>query len=402
MANNWSASVPTWWAPTVQDFLENDLVSRQVTRMQFGVDLSYGNKVDMQYVTPGRVQTLVPGTDLTIDDSTSTSDQLTINTRIASTFYSDKTEYKQIHPKFTAELAQNCAYALNNRIDQTNINTGISGASSLNTLAGGTLNSSVMLQIATEAYSKLLRNGKLKPKRDRAFLFIDPEREALLQQNASGIGYRVSDEILNGEWMGAGYGGKFYHFDVFCTNNLPYTVSLTMDTQPTDGDTVELLGVTLTFKTTAATAGQIARGANVAASQANFVACVNGTGTGDGTDYVELSDEDRLTFQNAQIAASTFSANVSTITAFGSINADETFTATSNVFSAETSNMLYGKYGSLAAAVQIEPELYIGREPKQVRDNFIQYALFGTKVFYRESFRLGKISFTANPAPTGA
>jgi hypothetical protein len=55
-------------------------------------------------------------------------------------------------------------------------------------------------------------------------------------------------------------------FYVYSSNNLPTTVTLTMDTQPTNLDTITILGVTWTWVTdgTAAAAGEINIGANIA------------------------------------------------------------------------------------------------------------------------------------------
>lgn len=397
MANNLTASAPKEWVSQVQDFLVNDLVATKVARLSFpGVTLDYGREIEMPYLTPGRPQTYVPGTDLAIDDTTSTGDTLTINTRIASTFYSDVTEYKQVMPKFNDALAQNCAYSLSNRIDQTLIQTGINGANSVNLVTGGTLSSASMLPIATEAYSKLGRNGKLRPGRDRAFMFVAPEQHALLVQNATAVGFNAADGVMNDTWQGNSYAGKWYQFDVFVTNNLPYTVVYTAANQPNDGDTVVVQGVTFTFKTVlGATAGNVLIGAANTDSIDNLVAAINGA-AGAGSTYVEISVENRRNFQNNQVAAGTRSGNTTTITSFGIIDGSTPVNGGANAgFGAETSKMLFGAYGSLAGALQISPTLYIANEPKQIRQNYINYALFGTKVFFREAYRLGQITFNA-------
>lgn len=397
MANNLTASAPKEWVSKVQDFLVNDLVATRVAQLSFpGVTLDYGREIEMPYLTPGRPQTYVPGTDLAIDDTTSTSDTLTINTRIASTFYSDVTEYKQVTPKFNDTLAQNCAYSLSNRIDQSLIQTGINGANSVNLVTGGTLSSATMLPIATEAYAKLGRNGKLKPGRDRAFMFIAPEQHSLLVQNATAVGFNAADGVINDTWQGNSYAGRWYQFDTFITNNLPYTVVYTAATIPTDGDTVVVQGVTFTYKTTlGSTPGNVLIGGGNTDAIDNLVLAING-GAGAGTNYVEISTENRRNFQNNQVAAGTRSGNTTTITAFGIIDGTTPVNVAANAgFGTETSSMLFGAYGSLAGALQILPELYIGNEPKQIRQNYINYALFGTKVFFREAYRLGKVTYNA-------
>jgi hypothetical protein len=45
-----------------------------------------------------------------------------------------------------------------------------------------------------------------------------------------------------------GYKGEFGNFQVFVANTLPFTTRLALSVSPTDGDTITIKGVTLTFK----------------------------------------------------------------------------------------------------------------------------------------------------------
>ena len=58
---------------------------------------------------------------------------------------------------------------------------------------------------------------------------------------------------------------NIFGWDILYSNNLPWSATLTIDTQPTDGDTFTIAGVVFTFKTTqGTTAGNI----NICASAA--------------------------------------------------------------------------------------------------------------------------------------
>lgn len=104
--------------------------------------------------------------------------------------------------------------------------------------------------------------------------------------------------------------------------------TLTLPTKPTANDAFVVGDVTYTYKAAAAAAGDVAIGADVAASQVNAVAAINGT--------------DGLNTPNAKARAAAFAANASVITALiGGVAGDliattETFTAEDNVFDAAT------------------------------------------------------------------
>lgn len=106
------------------------------------------------------------------------------------------------------------------------------------------------------------------------------------------------------------------------------TDNLTVDTQPTSGDTMTIGTKMYIFVPdgTANADGEISIGTNLATAQVNIVAAVNGT--------------DEVNDPNPLAKAGAFAANVSAITALkggtagNDIATTETFTAASNVFSA--------------------------------------------------------------------
>lgn len=112
--------------------------------------------------------------------------------------------------------------------------------------------------------------------------------------------------------------------------------TLTMDTQPTDGDTLTIDTKVYTFQTTLTDVdGNILIGASLATAQANLVAALNLSGTA-GTDYA-ASMTAHLT---VDIAAFATNAVVLTAKVSGEggdlIATTETFTAGTNIFDAAT------------------------------------------------------------------
>lgn len=106
--------------------------------------------------------------------------------------------------------------------------------------------------------------------------------------------------------------------------------TLTVDTQPTSGDTMTLGSKVFTYvpNGTANADGEISIGTDLATAQANIVAAINGT--------------DSINTAHTQVSAAAFSTNDSVITALvggvagDSIASTETFTAGTNVFDAAT------------------------------------------------------------------
>lgn len=105
--------------------------------------------------------------------------------------------------------------------------------------------------------------------------------------------------------------------------------TLTVDTQPTADDTMTIGATTYTFKAAVSATTHIAIGANLAATQANIVARINGT-------------DQFVGVKNASVSAAAFSSNDCVLTARkpgvagDSIATTETFTAGTNVFDAAT------------------------------------------------------------------
>jgi len=385
MANSFSALNPEVWRSTVQDYLNKMLIAEKIANRKSEALLSSGDTVNFPETTDVRVQSYAQGTDLTIDDQTATQSQLVVNQSKAATFVLDPVQQKQALANYGLDYAFQSAFQLKNNIDQNVINTGINGAN--DTVAGGTLSTSTIISKMGDTYAQLARNNATD---SELFGIIDPERQALLTQTFVANGFVEADNRLKNQFVGKAQG-----FNIFVSNNLPSSVTLTMDTQPTATDTFTLLGVTWTWIADGgtATAGQLKIGANLADAKLIFVAAVNGDTEPNTGDYVDVSVDNRRTLQNAQISAATFSGDDCVITAYGKISASETFTAATNVFGTETSNMLFGRMGAVSLAIQMQPSLTIAQEPKQLAQNYITHVLYGTKVFSRDAKRLVKMSY---------
>ena len=387
MVNNTDAIISAHWAPMLQDFLNNRLVARPLARTEFGVDWSFGDTVHFNYINEPTVQTYTPETDLDIADTDAVDDTLVINTRKAATFKIDRTVYRQVTPKYIAELADQSAYVLNNYIDQSLISTGVNGANY--TIAGGGLSAATMYTQMLSIYARLERSNACDV---MPFAIITPDHAALLAGSFVQNGFNEADRKLEAGFKRLGEAAGFM---VYVSNNCPHTGSLELDVEPNDGDQVQLFGVTFTFVTTlGSTPGNVLIGANLAAAQANFVAAVTGA-AGAGSTYVELAKEDRAILSNAQVSAAAFSSDVSVLTAFGRIEGTMPVNTAGSVgFGTETASMLFGRPQSMSLGIQIDKELIIGQEPKKPVKNYMNFILCGFKAFARDQRRMVRLTAT--------
>ncbi len=168
--------------------------------------------------------------------------------------------------------------------------------------------------------------------------------------------------------------------------------TLSLPTQPTNGDTMTIGGILYTWVTSGATAGQINRGADLPAAKLNFVAAIN------GADSIQDGP-------NPFVSASAFVSNDSTLTARiagaqgNAITLAETFTAVGNVFNGAvmgvttSGSMARGTAVSATARLAVEqlewddgPEsLY---HPQVANGILMRYQNAGTPVAHGTEFTL--------------
>ena len=390
--NEHSALAPVNFMPKVQMFLSKRLVAKEIARTEFKAQLRSGQSIDWPYITRGRAQGYTPGTDLEMDANKAASDTMLIDQSSAATFVLDPNQRAQAEDKtISAQLADEQAYVLANEIDQKILKEGTDNAGS--TVDGGALAAATLYAQMTNITATLQRanaNGK-------RFAVLDPETCALIAQLEVANGFNTADAALANGFVGKSHAG----FYVYSSNNLPTTVTMTMDTQPTNGDTTTIAGATWTWVTdaTAANAGEINIGADVADAKDIFVTAINGTTPPTANDYIDIDVENRRDYQQAVVAAAAFTGDDCVITGFGKLACSETFTAATNGFSLEEGSMLFGTKGAVSLGMQIQPTMSSAPEPKRPMEmNYALHDLYGKKVFYRDVPKLVKMTRTVTAA----
>jgi len=377
---------PIYYAGMTQVFLRSQLVAAAVSNTKWEANITPGKTIEFPYGTSVRLQNYTFSANATIDAATFTSDQLTVNQVKITTQNYDTLQNMQSHdPEWMDMQSEEMAYQMARNIDQYSLATGIAGAQG--TVVGGTLTSSTLFGKMGDVKAVLTRQraGVGIP-----FAILDAERISLLSQIDVAGGFNRADSALKNGWVGDSSAG----FKVYVSNDLPCTQILTVDTQPTVGDTFTVLGYTWTCIADGGvcTAGQIKIGANVADFKLIFVTAINGTTPPSAGDYLDYSVEQRRDYQNAQLAASAFATNDCTLTTYGKIGGSETFTTGTNVFGTETSTLLFGMIGAPSLCVQAQPNIEERQEPQNLSINILGTTMFGAKIFHRDAARLVKMT----------
>lgn len=205
---------------------------------------------------------------------------------------------------------------------------------------------------------------------DQRVAVLGPRTVSLLRkarsQRETPLGDQVASNGVIGPWKG---------WTIVQNNNLPWTATLAMATQPTAGDDWTILGRKIEFVASlsglttsaeSATKAYVLRGADAAASQANFIALINGA-AGAGTTYVDFDAVSAFMIRNKRrITAAADSTNV-VLSGFGDITVRENMTAAGNVVSQQRQDSVFMMRGAIDLVMQFM-DLEVGSKEKGFAD----------------------------------
>jgi len=322
-----------------------------------------GKKAHRAILTHPQVGTYSPHVDITFETKTATKQTLEVGTFEYAAEDIDITEKMQTPYDLVAHSSKSIRNGLLNRVEQVYLSE-ITNAR--HTISGGAIElaSSNILDVLEEAEGKLGSFDAPYETSMRAAV-LGPRTVAKLRRAKSERETKMGDSVLAN-----GVVGPWQGWNIVQNNNLPWSATLTMDTNPTDGDTVTIAGVTFEFRATLgdAAAGNVAvlrHGSTVATSRANLAAAINNTATA-GTTYVQLGAMDNLMIRrNRNITAA--SAQDMLFTGFGDIAVSETLTAATNVWSAQEQQSVFMIRGSIDLVLQFM-DLDISKKEKGFAD----------------------------------
>ncbi len=286
-----------------------------------------GYKAHRPILSHPQIGTYTPHQDINFEEKVATKETLEVDTFEYAAEDIDITESRQSPYDLLGQSLMSIRKGLMNAVEQkflseiTNAEHHISGAPV-------EVTSTNILDILEEAEGKLGAFDAPYETSLRAAV-LGPRTVARLRRAKSDRESRLGDSVLAN-----GVVGPWQGWTVVQSNNLPYSATLKLATNPTDGDTVTIAGVTFEWQdnladVTAGNVGVLRDSANVDVSRANLAACINDSGVA-GTNYTQMGPKENfIVRRKRRITATNDNSNDEmTITGFGDIAVSDDLTNT--------------------------------------------------------------------------
>lgn len=389
MANSLSSLNREFWANETQKslFVENTAVYVANTSLR-NLVAGDGDTVNRPILSHPTRATYTPGSDLSDTALSASNEQLSIGTYSASSVVIDDTERVQNYYQAGQIAASRMMKAHNNVIEQAVLaevtNAGHTvDAGNVSGTAGNNidLTTANIPQVFTSAHVKL--NAVDAPMGNRIAV-IGGHTLEMLQLQQAGRATTLGDTVTQN-----GRVGRLFNWEIVYNNNLPYTAVLSMVTQPTNGDTITIAGVTITLHATLVASAWADIRTDVDTTRTFIRDLINyGNGTGGtvsgtvGTDFTDVSSENRYIWQKrGLLAVDSPSGDTLTITGYGDIVVSETLTDATDAFTSKRQDSLFLVKGATDLVVQIPPKVEVARVEKQFADRVKSLLGYGKKTF---------------------
>lgn len=321
-----------------------------------------GRKAHKPILSNPTIRDYTPHQDITFDQKKAEKQTLEVDTFPSAAEVIDITEKNQSPYDLLGHSSKAIREGLINRTEQIFISKISDAEHVVNSGTYFALDTTNIYDVFEEA-DGTLGAFDIPTDTDKRVAVLGPRTVALLRkarsQRETPLGDQVASNGIIGPWKG---------WTIVQNNNLPWTATLAMATQPTAGDDWTILGRKIEFvaSLTGANPGSVLRGADAAAAQANFIALINGA-AGAGTTYVEFDAVSAFMIRNKRkITAEASSTNV-VLSGFGDIVVKENMTAAGNVVSVQRQDSVFMMRGAIDLVMQFM-DLEIGSKEKGFAD----------------------------------
>lgn len=377
MANSLTAFSPEYWSKRMQVVRIDEPVFKVLANYEERSELKDGDTVHRPYRSTMRVRTYSKGTAMTMGDVTATDESLSVGTSKYVGFYIDDLDELQNKYAVANAFADDAGMELWSFVDGEFLSEVVNATSDIDDGdIGGTAGNAAVVTASNvkqlfSAAAKKLDQQNISRK-DR-FAVVSPTIYQLLLEAMDG-----KDTALGDSTGKNGSIGKYMGFDLHMSNNLYWTGTWTPANNPTDGDTIVINGVTLTFKATPASAGHVDIGGSTAATLDNLVACINNSGTGDGSDYITLADASLKALEGCVAVDGTTYLG---ITFDGGSEVVVSASEAADPWSEETVHQMFGQKNAIDLVMQQEPKVVFKDVSDKLGKNIITWILYGMKTF---------------------
>jgi hypothetical protein len=294
---------------------------------------------------------------------TSDADSLQINRRADASEHVNSYDWKSVDFGLLKDRAENMGSSISQVVDAYFLNRPVGNATVA--LDAGDFNGTdgQAYGVTSTTIDDIINEGltqiHLANSTDKKFAVVNPFDASAMRSFLQNTGNNVADNVIvNGITSGVTkVGTTFSGVDVFMSNNLTHEAVLALATNPTNGDTITINGVVITFLATmAGTAGSVHIASTVDITRANLAEFLTGTNfPGDTTEaeatdtgYTALSADNIGKLSRVSLTAvNDNGANTLTVTTLGTLTVGETLTDGTDAWGAVYHYALLGDYGSI-------------------------------------------------------
>lgn len=339
---------------------------------------------------------------------TDTQETLTISDEKEASIYIKKLDELQAHLPLKMKYGRKLANALINQIDGDVLLTTYQGAGTTlddgdfsGTAGNGyTVTSSNVATVFTTALQKLrLKNVvynkrfksaegmKLEVPEGMPTAVISPEVLSYIELYLGG-----KDTLLGDQVSRNGYSGYFMGFECFNSNALPWTGTLALATNPTDGDTITINGVKITFAATLTAASgetEVHIASTVDITRANLVEFLNAAGANSEAEATDTGYSSATAAEQKLLKNMTWTndnaADTATVVAsgWGTVVVSETLTDATDTWTVAKQQLhnIFCLSKCVSLVVQKNPSLEENFVSGKIGRDYIAWTAYGRKVF---------------------
>lgn len=387
MANTFTAAKPQFWQDAFQTLWKPVSVYGQVAQV-LSTEVRNGDRVHRPTTSDVTVGNLTVGSDITIQDVTTSDEYLLVDLYKGAGIGIDQFDQKQTNIDLMRAEAKNMVRNLTNVIDSEFQYLALDAATTLDDSSLGgtagvplTVNGTNIYDMVTKAKQYQFETGF---DNSDAYCLLDPATFQIFESNGTGRETMYGDQLWKDGFTGRGF--QFAGVDFYETSNYTRSMRLDYSGQPSNGETLVFtvggVAVTVTFVSSiGTTAGNVLIGGDADTTYANLIGLLNDNATTSAT-QVAFSATNQRAMQGV-VATQDTSGNTVTVYSKGKSLAITDGAANVSVNATYTAKSLqFGRKGlSFAMALQIMPDVLITQEPKQLRSNVLAATSFGTKAF---------------------
>jgi hypothetical protein len=366
--------------------------------------LKNGQSVTRPYLDIFTEQDYTRGSDLVFPDKTETNETLTVQTSKATPFAIDDLDEVQSNFNLMNQYSDRAMRALEKAVDADFLGEVVNATSVVDAADFGgasgdgiTLDTTNVIEIHSVARRKLaLQNvdivgmkdprqskGNMKPGGQAGFEVVNPYFTDKLTLSLAGR------ETADGDLVGKnGYKNSYFSFDCYESTNGTWTGVLGLATNPTDGDTIVINGVTIKFvDTLSGGTSEIHITNAVDTTRANLAEWLNAGGANAEAEAATTGYSAASAAQQAllkrMVATNNNTADTLTIVAegYGYVVVSETLTDATDAWDSEISSQMFGQKGAIDMVLQARPQVKVDSIPKQLGSYVKPYVLYGKKTF---------------------